>query len=115
MKTNLLVKFGLGIALCSSAWANAPTDPATIGNIDGVLGFCQNVDPHSASDYRALRTALVGVQSDRVRDAIQSTAEYQKARQFMQFLLGSEPSDWALQKCRDILPGSAGGKSHADH
>jgi hypothetical protein len=114
MKTKVLLSLGLGIAMCSAAWATPPTDPGTIGNIDGVLHFCQDVDPRSASSYRALRAMLVGAQSESARDALQASAEYQQARQFMQFLLGREPADWALQKCRDILPGSGSGTSNTD-
>jgi hypothetical protein len=90
------------IALPGLALAKLPPS-AALGQKEGMLDYCAQIDPQSAAKYEAVKQRLAqGVPVQEVADARNST-EYREAYDAFREALGNAPKDQALNACRSLL------------
>lgn len=100
MKTRILI--GLGFAMSCSAWADGPVDPTALGNFDGMLASCVQVNPPGKAAYDSLRAAMIGDQPDGVVAALEQTPEYRQAYEAAHQKAEAEPRDATLKECAHL-------------
>jgi len=102
MKIRTIPGIGLAIALSSSSWAEQPLDPAQVGNFDGMLSVCREVNPAGSSLYNSLREAMLGEQPEGAVDALSQTPEYRGAYEAARQKSEAEPREKVLKECTEL-------------
>lgn len=115
MRTRVLLAITLGLAASSLVWSGesgknsvAAIDPTSLGSLDALLNICRDADPAGAGAYTALKVTLIGKQSDAALDAVERTAVYRQTYAGIRDILGAQPRDWLLDRCRKAINGASG-------
>jgi len=102
MKIHPILCLSVAIALPQLALAKLPPKPA-LGQVEGTLDFCAQVDQRSAAKYQKYKKILIqGVPEQEVADARKST-EYKEAYDAIGEALGKVPKDQAVKACTALL------------
>ena len=90
------------IAISQLALAELPPNSA-LGQVEGTLDFCAQVDQRSAAKYQKYKKILIqGVPEQEVAEARKST-EYKEAYDAIGEALGKVPKDQAVKACTALL------------
>lgn len=102
MKIRIIIGVCLAIALSTASWAEEPLDPAQVGNFDGMLSVCREVNPSGNSLYNSLREAMLGQQPEGSVDALSQTPEYRGAYDAARQKSVAQPHDQVLKECTQL-------------
>src|SRR6266436_9728925 len=104
MKIHPILCLSAAIALPQLALTKLPPKPA-LGQVEGTLDFCTQVDQRSATKYQEYKKILIqGVPEKEVAEARKST-EYKAAYDTIGEALGKVPKDQAVKACTALLKG----------
>jgi hypothetical protein len=90
------------IALPQLALAKLPPNSA-LGQVEGTLDFCAQVDSRSAAKYQELKRLLVEGEPEREVMEARKTTEYKEAYDAIGEALGKVPKDQAVKACTSLL------------
>lgn len=90
------------IALPQLALAKLPPNSA-LGQVEGTLDFCAQVDPQSAAKYQELKRLLVQGEPEKEVAEARKTTEYKEAYDAISEALGKVPKDQAVKACTSLL------------
>ncbi len=115
-KSHLVFGLVMAVMLTSSAQASTTVSAFTLGTLDSVISFCRQVNPAGGAKYLQLRKSLTGGLSDHALVMLQQSPEYGIAySQFGATLRDGLPDGYALNACREIIPGGSDHGNHGDH
>jgi hypothetical protein len=102
MKIHRILCLSAVIALPQLALAKVPPNSA-LGQVEGTLDFCAQVDPQSAAKYEERKKLLVqGEPEEEVAESRQTT-DYKEAYDAIGEALGKVPKDQAVKACTSFL------------
>jgi len=104
MKIHRILCLFAVIALPQLAQATLPPNSA-LGQVEGTLDFCAQVDPPSAAKYEERKKLLVQGQPENEVAEARKTTEYKEAYDSISEALGKVPKDQAVKSCSDFLKG----------
>lgn len=97
------------VILCVGALAVAPLalaklsmPPEALGQVEGTLKFCSDLNPKGEATYKEWGKMLVkGATQEELKD-VRESAEYKEAYDAVTEELGKVPKDKALKDCTDF-------------
>ena len=105
MKIHRILCLSAAIALPQLALATKLPPKPALGQVEGTLDFCAQVDQRSAAKYQEYKKILIqGVPEKEVAEARNST-EYKEAYDAIGEALGKVPKDQAVKACTALLKG----------
>jgi hypothetical protein len=104
MKIHRILCLSALIALPQLALAELPPNSA-LGQVEGTIDFCAQVDPQSAAKYEERKKLLVQGQPEKEVAEARKTTEYKEAHDAIREALGKVPKDQAVKGCTDFLKG----------
>jgi hypothetical protein len=104
MKTFLILGLGGAMALAQSAPQKNPINRESLGQTEGILGFCAKIDPQSAAKYREGANLLTRDESDKDVETARKSKEYHEAFDSTSAQFDKVPaSDEAVKSCKAFL------------
>jgi hypothetical protein len=104
MKIHRMLCLSALLALPNLALAKLPPN-STLGQMEGTLDFCAQIDPQSASKYQEFKKVLVQGEPEKDVAEARQTKEYKDAYDAIGEALGQVPKDKALKACTNFLEG----------
>ena len=92
------------LALPQLALAKLPPN-STLGQLEGTLDFCAQVDPQSAAKYQEFKKALVQGEPEKDVAEARQSSEYKNAYEAIGEALGKVPKGEAVKACTSFLEG----------
>src|SRR4029077_2284540 len=90
------------IVLPQLSLAKLPPNSA-LGQVEGTLDFCAQVDPQSVGKYEERKKLLVQGEPEKEVAEARKTTEYKEAYDAIGEALGKVPKDQAVKACTSIL------------
>jgi len=102
MKILRIVCLSALLALPNLALAKLPP-PSALGQVEGTLDFCAQVDPQSAAKYQEFKKALVQGEPEKDVAEARKSGEYKEAYDAIREALGKTPKDDAIKACTSLV------------
>lgn len=90
------------LALPNLALAKLPPNSA-LGQVEGTLDFCAQLDPQSAAKYQEFKKALVHGEPEKDVAEARASSEYKNACDAIGEALGKAPKDEAMKACTSLV------------
>jgi hypothetical protein len=92
------------LALASLAMANKLTmPPQSLGQIEGTLKFCSDVNPKAEAQYKEFGKMLVKEATEEELKKVRTSSEYKEAYDSITEQLGKVPKNKAAESCTAFL------------
>jgi hypothetical protein len=102
MQKRMMMALGIALTVYSAARAETPLSPQVLGQVDGILSFCKEIDPRDEQKFDGLRRLLTAGMSKRVlRES--DNADYRANFRLVQEAFRKRPRHEAKQLCRDAV------------
>jgi hypothetical protein len=105
MKISRTFLLGMTLSLAPLALSKFILPPKALGQMEGTLDFCVQVDSDSAEKYQQRGKALVRDASEKELSDARSTEEYKEAYAWIQAELDKAPREKAVAACKGFLEG----------
>jgi len=102
MKTHRILCLSATILISQLALATLPPSSA-LGQVEGTLDFCAQVDPQSAAKYAEHKKHLVQDVPEKDVAVARKSAEYKEAYDAIGAALGKVPKDQAVKACTTLV------------
>lgn len=89
------------LAIGSAAHA-APLPPALLGEVDGILSYCESADRRDEDKFEKMEKSFSQGISRHDLEALEKNADYRTNFSVMQSIFHSMPAADALQLCRSV-------------
>jgi hypothetical protein len=90
------------LALPNLALAKLPPNSA-LGQVEGTLDFCAQIDPQSAAKYQEFKKALVQGEPEKDVAEARASSEYKNAYDAIGEALGKTPKEEAIKACTSLV------------
>jgi hypothetical protein len=104
MKIHRMLCLSALLALPNLALAKLPPS-STLGQLEGTLDFCAQLDPQSAAKYQEFKKVLVQGEPEKDVAEARQTKEYKDAYDAIGEALGKVEKDKAVKACTSFLEG----------
>jgi hypothetical protein len=104
------------MSISAMAWANDPSgqaqqqnqgtirvDAGLLGQFEGVIDFCANADPQSASTYRLIGRSLTRSLSAHKIEEARESADYRRVYRGITWLLNAIPNKQRKRACANMF------------
>ncbi len=105
MKIHRMFFLGAAILIGQMASAKLPFSNDALGQIEGTLDFCAQVNPEAAPQYQERKKAMVADVPEKELTEARGTKEYKDAYEGISAKLGEAPKPQAVGACRAYLEG----------
>jgi hypothetical protein len=102
MKLHRIVCLSALLALPNLALAKLPPNSA-LGQVEGTLDFCAQIDPRSAAKYAEFKKALVQGEPEKDVAEARKSSEYKEAYDAISEALGKTSKDEAMKACTSLV------------
>jgi hypothetical protein len=102
MKIHRILCLSAAIALPQLALAKLPPN-SSLGQVEGTLDFCVQVDSPSAAKYEEFKKRLVQDVPEKEVAEVRKSTEYKEAYDGISEALGKAPKDQAVKACTSLL------------
>jgi hypothetical protein len=102
MRFHRIVCLSALLALPNLALAKLPPNSA-LGQVEGTLDFCAQIDPQSAAKYQEFKKALVQGEPEKDVAEARKSSEYKEAYDAISEALGKAPKDEAIKACTSLV------------
>jgi hypothetical protein len=107
MQKQSMMLMGLTMTLGSVVHAAAPLPPALLGEVFGILSYCESIDRRDEDGFEKLERSYSRGLSEHDLDLIKKNPSYRTNFSLMQSIFRSMPAGDALELCRNA-PKDAG-------
>lgn len=98
-----LLCLGAAITLQQVARAELSLPSQALGQIEGTLDFCSELNPKSAAKYKEHGKAIVGKATEKELAQARNSAEYKESYNWIGGELRKAPKEDALKACSSFL------------
>ena len=102
MKIHRILWLSAVLTLPHLALAKLPPSSA-LGQVEGTLDFCAQVDPQSAVKYQEYKKVLVQDASEKELAEARKSSEYKEAYDAIGDALGKVPKDQVVKACTSLV------------
>jgi hypothetical protein len=106
MKMLRILCIGAAILIPELVLAKLPFSNDAFGTVEGILDFCANTDPQSATKYQEQKKALVKDATEKEVAEARQSQEYKDAYDAVGAELGNEPKEKVAEACAASLEGN---------
>ena len=107
MQKQSMILVGLTMTVGSVVHAAAPLPPALLGELYGILSYCESIDRRDEDKFEKLERSYSQGLSEHDLDLIKKNPSYRTNFNLMQSIFRSMPAGEALELCRSA-PKEAG-------
>jgi len=104
MKIHRMLCVSALLALPNLALAKLPPS-STLGQLEGTVDFCAQVDPQSADKYQERKRLFVEGEPEKDVAEARKSSEYKSSYDAISEALGKVPKDKAVKACTSFLEG----------
>jgi hypothetical protein len=114
MRNCLLTIMGLAVLAGPLAHAETPLTPSLLGQVSGILSWCETIDSGNKNKFEVLQRSLTSELSHRDLEMMEKNANYRSGFDLMQSTIRTMAPDVALQLCKNALKQDAPSKHDHD-
>jgi hypothetical protein len=101
MQKQSIMLVGLTMTLGSAVHAAAPLPPALLGEVFGILSYCESIDRRDEDKFEKWEKSFSKGLSEHDLDLVKKNPSYQTNFKLMQSIFRSMPADQGLELCRN--------------
>lgn len=91
------------MAVTQLAMAELPFPTKALGQIEGTLDFCAQMNPKAAAEYKERGKAIIGKASEKDLAEARTSAEYKESYNWISGELRKAQKDDAAKACANLL------------